>query len=823
MRSILPAVLALFVSGVPAPAQEDGALRRPAAGFALAAPDPAWTLRELGEVAAGSYQLVLVPDRGQGKAQFTVRVAPNGEPADPAAYRDQLLDAVREQPNYRGMEAIERALAGRSAPGFDLVTRIGQEDYRVRQYVVAHEGLRLVLQEHAPLARFDEFAAAFAPLFVGFELIPLEGAAAEESRLRELAARCATVWEWESDWEAAAARARAEGKPLLVHARFYPGFTMSDAVMAGPFMEPAVVELGRAFVPLRLRKEDRSPLHDPAHYGIGPAAFGQSILFTDADGRVLAEEVLPLPATLLATMRRALAAAGIDAPPLPTGDGPDARLARAWRHAEALDADAALAEIEAVLATEEDGDREASPRVQARILRAEVLLGTGRTERAAEEARAAADAARASRDQRAHARFLLGACAYREGDGEAARAHWTALAHELPDEPFAWRAAALLGGTLFEAGLGSGFGWPDPAVLAAVRWQPAAPLEPADAGRAEEQALAWLLAAQRPDGSWPAPAQLDGGREGVDDVFAVASTALAAGALLPRRGEVPAAGPAVERALGYLHSARARSLAQEPPTFFMDYTPWSHAATLDLLAACLEEGFGDEDAARELAAGLVAELASKQKPGGGWSYYLSGDLAGAADPAPHSMSFTTAWVLLALMRTDAAGVAVPSALLRGGLDCLAAMRNGDGGFEYLTAPGRVEADSGAGLPGAAGRGPVCALALLRGEREALPALRRRLELFQAHLGELSAEQGKGLMHAGADTQGSHYLLFDYATAAAAVAVLPEAERAAHRDPLLRAILRARHADGSFRDMPVIGPAAGTALALAAFRSLRPLP
>ena len=46
MRQFLPVVLVCLALGPPAPAQEDASLLRPDAGFALPAPDPAWTLHE---------------------------------------------------------------------------------------------------------------------------------------------------------------------------------------------------------------------------------------------------------------------------------------------------------------------------------------------------------------------------------------------------------------------------------------------------------------------------------------------------------------------------------------------------------------------------------------------------------------------------------------------------------------------------------------------------------------------------------------------------------------------------------------------------------
>ena len=75
------------------------------------------------------------------------------------------------------------------------------------------------------------------------------------------------------------------------------------------------------------------------------------------------------------------------------------------------------------------------------------------------------------------------------------------------------------------------------------------------------------------------------------------------------------------------------------------------------------------------------------------------------------------------------------------------------------------------------------------------------------------------MHTGSGGQGSHYLMFDYATAAAAVADLPPNERAAFRPALLEEILACRLVDGSFLDNPMLGRPYGAAMALTAFERL----
>ena len=216
-------------------------------------------------------------------------------------------------------------------------------------------------------------------------------------------------------------------------------------------------------------------------------------------------------------------------------------------------------------------------------------------------------------------------------------------------------------------------------------------------------------------------------------------------------------------------------------------------------------------------------LAERQKANGGWSYYLSPTLSGSAKPSGQAISFTTATVVLALQRAAASEVALPSGMLDAGLRSLEQMRESNGVFSYF-----LEADGSqarrTGIPGAAGRGPMCCLPLVQAQREDLDALRIRLKLFTENLPELAREQGKVLMHAGADTQGSHYLLYDYAMTALAIRALPAAEQKSLRAPVLDVLLAARCADGSYVDNPQIGRHAGTALALLAFDALEvPLP
>ena len=99
-------------------------------------------------------------------------------------------------------------------------------------------------------------------------------------------------------------------------------------------------------------------------------------------------------------------------------------------------------------------------------------------------------------------------------------------------------------------------------------------------------------------------------------------------------------------------------------------------------------------------------------------------------------------------------------------------------------------------------------------------MEKALAIFREHRAGLDRELGKSLMHCGSSGQGCHYLFFDYATSAAAVATLPVAERAAHAEWLLELILPARSVEGGFRDTSINGWPFGTAMALMALHDLR---
>jgi hypothetical protein len=680
----------------------------------------------------------------------------------------------------------------------------------------------------------------------------------EEATLRERAALCGSEVAWAADWPAAAARARAERKLILIAFQNYPDFELGDLPSLGPFMEPDIVALTNArFVPLRFRLGMEAPLTDHAVYGTGPATFGVALLLAKPDGEVLRETFSLNTAVVIEFLRGGLRGhrglAGAPPPPqTPTGSAAERLLARAawllacgeWEEAESLLEECARTDgadpLALALARAELLRLRRDPRGALAAL-AIAGLAAENSDRAREQTAAlhaalgdydSASAQLALVTSTPRTRFLGAMLLLAQGEHESGTTALRALA--LEDEPtrWSWWAAALATNAAFLAQERIHLALPTAAQIAEGQPLTSAPLPPRDAGRAQREAIAWLLATQRANGSWIHPSEIGAQPDDDPHALTLGATALAGIALVREARaldahadgnsarEASSARAAAGRALDFLsaHAATLRARSVHAPELLMDYTVWSHSYAIVLAAECLADGIGNAAAARALAQDAVAALTAKQKSGGGWSYYLSGTVAGSAQPMEVSMSFTTAAVIRGLLRAPAAGAPVDAQTMTRALDALEAMRLEDGAFLYM-----VEHTSGhrvGGTPGdAAGRGPACALALYAASRTKQAELRARLALFVEHLPTLAREQGKALMHCGPEAQGAHYLLFDYWNAAAAVAALPRAQRDEFVAPLLEAILAARNDDGSFVDQPLIGRAAGTAMAVLALQAL----
>jgi hypothetical protein len=321
------------------------------------------------------------------------------------------------------------------------------------------------------------------------------------------------------------------------------------------------------------------------------------------------------------------------------------------------------------------------------------------------------------------------------------RAALRALALEDPPTRWSWWAAGMVTNEAFLARDSFDFGPVSAERLAAGVPIPPAPLPATQARRARADAIAWLLARQRADGSWIHPSEIGAAAHADLGPLTLGATALAGLALLRegREAERAAAGRTLDFLSSFAADLRARS--ERPPELLMDYTVWSHPYALLLAVECAAAGVGDGDAARAMAADALAELQRKQRSGGGWSYYLSGTVSGSATPLEVSMSFTTAAVLEALRRAPELGLDFGAENLERDYACLEAMRQPNGAFLYMME--HAQGIPVGGTPSdAAGRGPACALALLRAGRTDADAVRARLDLFVEHLPLLARSKAR---------------------------------------------------------------------------------
>ena len=826
----------VFATG--APAQDSDSQVSERWGFRIARPGPEWSFVPPGETAgAESFRLDLSRRSERGVVGLRITVASETSGGAEAVQREAEAQ-VGSSDQYSGLRRVRTRIGGRDAPGIDVAYRdLKLGEYRIRQHYLVRDGLRYTLQCHAPKSQFAAHEREFARFLASFELLPLPAEVVAEARLRGLVGRCGSEIDWASSWDEASARADQGRRPVLVHVRRYPGFNIPNEMRIGPFMDRDIVELVRTrFVALELKDGMPAPFRSQASYGMSGSTFGNALLVVSPDGEVLRETHSPNGSACYDFLVESLA----NVPELPGDAEPEGldgveRAERCLQRGELgrtaeLCAEPATAREFLVLAGLHRRLRD-GPAALAALERAHAVggadLDTGRIGldevmlhlRSGDPvgARKALDAllgGELDASDVPEARFLEGVCALASGEWEAGLEVFQTLVAERPDSRWSWQAAAVLSSPVVDRSTPLRTRWPDASLLAELRTPAAAPSD-TPLPEVAQDALRFLIEAQRPDGSWISPSEI-GGLRAATNPFVVAITSLAGRCLLQRRASDGAV-PAAERALGFVLAAHVFAKQSPPRVTFMDYSVWSESLMLWFLADCIDAGVGDGARLRGLMEELVASLAIKRRPSGGFSYYVTADLAMAAAVPEQAMSFTTAAVVIGLCRARDVGVRVDAGVLEAALDCLERGRNDNGAFDYM-----VGSAAGAGKtarPGAAGRGPLCELALLRGGRGDLDRLRGALEIFKEHRAGLHKELGKVLMHAGPDGQGCHYLFFDYATAATSVAELPEPERARHREWLLELVLPARSVEGGFRDSPINGWAFGTAMALTALWEL----
>jgi hypothetical protein len=599
---------------------------------------------------------------------------------------------------------------------------------------------------------------------------------------------------WAKDWDEAAARSREEKRPILAHAFFQGPLVWDEKTAAGEFALPEVIALvNERYVALKLGPGVAVPFAAAELYGLGAHTFGTALLVCAPDGRVVLDRFGPAWEVLVEGLT---AIPDLPGPPAPHFQEPLAQARALLRRGDLAGALAVAQPVGTAAALQLIA--------HAHFLARDAEAGLAAIVAAKKAAGADALASDLAHDE---VDFLI-----KVGRLDDAKAAADAFARTYPADP---RSAAL---AQFSAALAN-FPYPPDtlrftprAVVESLLPVAPAPLPPAEAKRAAADGADWLVKTQCADGSWASPSQYGSNLDPRWNALAVAISALATEALLDHL-ERPGAAPAFERALQFLATTVAARRKAPFAASALDYSPWAWAALVGALARASE---GDEARKGKLAPSLAAAiegLSGCVAKDGGFTYITGTSLAAAPGATP-STSFTTAYVLHALLDARDAELPIDEGLLDGALALLAKCKGGDGAFSYVAQADPLR-------DGAALRGPLCVHALLRAGNADERELAAALEKFRERLPVLAHERHHTLMHCGPQGEGSHWLLFDLWTAAAAARELPADARAPYRALLLPEVLAARRADGAFCDMPLLGPACGTAQALLALRELEP--
>ncbi len=641
--------------------------------------------------------------------------------------------------------------------------------------------------------------------------------------LKGLYARCGSEIDWTDDWQEAARRAKAEGKPILVLVRSLAGFDVPDFAMIGPFSDESIVEIIRKrYVALRFPRGGMAPFRSQDSYGMGPFAFGTSVLIANEEGEIIGDTFTMESTSLYEFLASSASAYPMDVPAGMAG----ADLAR-WHldNGELEKAKALLLKPSSAMEFQLRGILNRRLRKSSQALsdfsRSYRLEPT--EQRAFETARSLLQCnapqkvdpwiARAGKNPRALS--LLGVHQLAEGRVDEAIQSWRRLVREHPESRWAWPIASYLASESLLASIDrdSLFALPEPEVLALLTRRPYEPLPVEKMDLAISNARQYLLDSQREDGSWAVSTEVMGKGETSRNPFVIAITSWSARALLSRAKE-PREAKAIKKALSFLFDTRAVLSDEGEPFAVMDYFVWSKPSLLLFLADAINAGVARKKQWIPVMESLIQELREKQKPGGGWSYYM-GTTLDTLDPNLNvSFSFVTAYVLLGLAAARDAGVVIPSEMSKKAITCLKKMYNKDGSYEYSLVHANENAFRTPLPAGAAGRGPLCSLALIQWDETSLDEVVRSLAIFEKYRATYSRELGKTLMHCGPQGQGCHYLMFDYGMASAACSILAKnKDREPFRLMLADQILQARTDIGSFLGTPLLGEHFATAMAL----------
>ena len=337
-----------------------------------------------------------------------------------------------------------------------------------------------------------------------------------------------------------------------------------------------------------------------------------------------------------------------------------------------------------------------------------------------------------------------------------------------------------------------------------------------------DRGVAYLVGAQRSDGSWGSPAP------NLDDIYApvpgsfptfqVAASALAVSGLVATGEGKPGVAEAIRKGADFLlaHHAVKRCA---PDTL---YNVWTHAYAIEAFARLFDQ---EKDAARraQYVKGMeeAADLLNRyESADGGWGYY---DDYGTKVPGHWTTSFTTASGLIALKMAKDRGAKIPERLVARGVRVVEMCRFPNDAFAYAIDHYRHPTGPINHIKGSLARTPACLLALDAWDKKCTA------EKADTALDNLDKE-GRFLQiarkypipHETWYQNSGYFCFYGYYYASQLLAHAPEASRARHRESIAKYLVSVQEKDGSFWDYQLYGyhKAYGTGYVLLALANCR---